>query len=75
MSVQIPQGRAEAINRLDTDLPTIRQRNKDKEEETSKTLHAIYPITTRKNDHKIRLPGSPFVYNLQAHVSKTRGNP
>lgn len=34
MSVQIPQGRAEAINRLDTHLPTTRQRNKDKEEET-----------------------------------------
>lgn len=34
MSVQIPQGRAGAINRLGTYL-TTRQRNKDKEEETS----------------------------------------
>lgn len=52
MSVQIPQGRAEAINRLGTYL-TTRQRNKDKEKETSKTLHAIYRKDDRKKDHKI----------------------
>lgn len=59
MSVQIPQGRAGAMIAYGTYL-TTRQRNKDKEEETSKTLHAISRKDDRKNDHKIRLPGSPL---------------
>lgn len=42
-------------------LPTTRQRNKDEEEETSKNVARQIPKDDRKNDHKIRLPGSSLL--------------
>lgn len=58
ISVQIPQGRIGGHDHLGTYL-TTRQRNKDKQEETSKTLHAIYPRTTGKETTKDQAKISP----------------
>lgn len=58
MSVQIPQGRAGAMIAYGTYL-TTRQRNKDKQEETSRTLHTIYPKDDRKKTTKDQAKISP----------------